>query len=285
MGKRRRCLALFFGAAVLFTAVGVATPQVASAATATIYFRGSVTCPEGNKFAGAWVSNSTGGSGFSSKVILPGTSGREARIGRAFANVTVPTTVSINVGCGLKSDGTSWKYVYNGLGKVKATATGTVFINVGCTTTSCTAGARGTGGSTTVNPATESTSSTLYGQEWCTYRAAAFWKQMTGSFPGWGGDAGYWDNNAPNLGWNKRSWPELDSLMVWQPGTAGSVGHVGYVADVRVSNGVTQVKIYDRNWDGRPYDGKIYDRNGAWTNIPAGAAFIRVPPRFTPYNR
>jgi surface antigen len=108
---------------------------------------------------------------------------------------------------------------------------------------------------------------------------------MTGSYPGWGGNAGFWDDSdrAPRLGWGVRSWPEPDSLMVWQP-TAGGVGHVGYVADVRNSNGAMQVRIYDRNSDNRPYDGKIYDRGTAtepWITIPSGARFIRVPPRFT----
>jgi surface antigen len=107
--------------------------------------------------------------------------------------------------------------------------------------------------------------------------------------PGWGGDAGFWDDNAPVLGWEHRGWPEPDSLMVWQP-TGGGVGHVGYVADVRSSNGAMQVKIYDRNADNLPYDGKIYDRPrpapaDPWISIPPGTRFIRVPTRFTPYNR
>jgi surface antigen len=264
----------------------VVLPSAASAATTgTVYFRGSVTCPEGVPFAGAWVNSSSGKSGWANKTVLPNTSGREAKIGLTISSVALPTTVSLNVGCG--TNGTAWKYVYNELGNVKASATGTVFINVGCTTTKCTTAPRGTGGSTSTNPAAESTASTLYGQEWCTYRAAAFWKQMTGSFPGWGGNAGNWDdpNRAPSLGWQVRSWPEPDSLMVWQPTATNRYGHVGYVADVKVENGAAKVKIYDRNWNNRPYDGVVYDRSGEWISIPGGARFIRVPPRFTPYNR
>jgi surface antigen len=285
---RRRTASVLAGLLFVATVATFVTVTGAEAATGTVYVRGTVTCPEGQPFVGAWVDNSTGQSGFASKTILPGTKGRMARIGRTLSSVTVPTTVKINVGCGGSTS--SWGYVFNGLGNVRATGTGTVFINVGCTTLSCTSAPKGTGGIAT-NPATESDPRTLYGKEWCTYRASEFWKQMTGSYPGWGGDAGYWDDldRAQRLGWGVRSWPEPDSLMVWQPGTAGAVGHVGYVADVRNGNGAMQVKIYDRNWDGRPYDGQIYDRprpsTDPWINLPSGARFIRVPPRFTPHNR
>jgi surface antigen len=103
---------------------------------------------------------------------------------------------------------------------------------------------------------------------------------MTGSYPSWSGNAGYWDDNAPTKGWAVRGWPEPDSLMISQPTSRNLAGHVGYVADTRVYNGVTQVKIYDRNFDFRGTD-----RNGLWMGVPSGARFIRVPPRFTPYNR
>jgi hypothetical protein len=145
------------------------TASRAEAATGTVYVRGTVTCPEGQPFMGAWVDNSTGQSDFATKTILSGTAGRMARIGRTLSSVTVPTTVKINVGCGGST--TSWRYVFNGLGNVRATGTGMVFINVGCTTGGCTSGPKGTGGVAT-NPAAESNPTTLYGKEWCTYRAS-----------------------------------------------------------------------------------------------------------------
>lgn len=252
------------------SAVVLLTAEPSDAATATVYVRGSVTCPTGQPFRGAWVKSSSSGSDWASKSIHPGTSNRMAKISRTLSNVTVPTMVSLNVGCG--GETSQWKYVFNGLGNVKATKAGTVFINLDCTTTSCTRAPRGQAGSTTDNPGEDSTQ--------CTWRASEFWKQMAGSYPPWGGHAGYWDDNdnAPRTGWQVRGWAEPDSIMVWQPATLPPYGHVGYVADTRVSNGVTQVKIYDRA-AGRA------DRQGAWISVPAGARFIRVPPRFTPYNR
>lgn len=256
----------------------------ARAATATVRFRGSVTCPSGYPFAGAWVESSGGGSGFATNSVMPGTDNRLAIVSRTLTNVTVPTILRINVGCGLKANGTDWKKVYNGLGRTSASGAGMVFINVSCTTTSCTTAPRGNAGSTTRNPATTTNPADMYGQEWCTYRASAFWKQMTGSFPSWSGDAGAWDNNAPAQNWAVRSWPEPDTLMIWQP-PVGTVGHVGYVAHVRNNNGTMQVKIYDRNWDGQPYNQQLFNRDGKWEAIPAGARFIRVPPRFTTHIR
>jgi hypothetical protein len=246
--------------------VVVGTPGRSEAATGTVYVRGSVTCPVGQPFAGAWVNSSAGGSAFADKRVHPGTGGRMARVSRRLDGVRLPTTVSLNVGCGTR--GTQWRYVLTGLGKVRATGTGTVFINVVCDTSRCTTVPRGPAGPS-VNPMRDSTQ--------CTHRAAAFWRQMTGSFPSWGGDAGWWDTNS--AGWAKRNWAQPDALMVWQPGpTSSRYGHVGYVADTRVVAGRTEVEIYDRNWGPS-------DRQGAWITVPPGAQFIRVPPRFTPYDR
>jgi len=271
--RSRALLAGLLLAAISFT---FASERPASAATATVYVRGSVTCPEGQQFAGAWVTSSGGGGDFASKAIYPGTGSRMAKISRTLSNISVPSKISLNVGCGIVN-GDQWRYVFNGQGAVTAPGTGTVFINLACTTASCTTAARGLPGSTSVNPAA--------GVGECTYRAAEFWKQMTGSYPGWGGNAGEWDTRARDIShWNIRGWAEPDSLMVWQPGsTSSSFGHVGYVADTRVSSGATQVKIYDRNWDGDPTN--VDQRDGVWIGIPAGAQFIRVPPRFDPHNR
>lgn len=257
-------LVLVTTAIVVFGAAG----RSEAAATGTVYVRGSVTCPAGQPFAGAWVRGSSGASGFANTRVHPGTGGRMAKVSRKLENVKLPTTVSLNVGCGTRGASGKWRYVFNGLGRVRATGPGTVFVNVGCTTSGCTTAPRGPAG-TAVNLFPDSIQ--------CTYRAAAFWRQMTGSYPSWDGDAGWWDDNSS--GWAKRGWAEPDSLMVWQPGpTSSRYGHVGYVADTRVASGRTLVKIYDRNWGPS-------DRQGVWITVPPGARFIRVPPRFTPRNR
>lgn len=263
----RRVAAL--AAAALLAVLVPASP--AHAATGTVNVKGTITCPDGHPPAGVWVDSSAGRSGFAGLKTLPGTSSRHVRFERQLKDVTLPTTVKLNVGCGTKN-GDQWRYVFNGVASVRATATGTVFVALGCSTSSCSTPAKGTAGSTTVNPGADSSQ--------CTWRAAEFWKQMTGSYPAWGGNAGYWDDNAPGKGWNVRSWPEMDTIMVWQPTSGNAAGHVGYVADLRVYNGATQVKIYDRNWVGPGAD-----RNGVWIGIPPGAAFIRVPPRFTTHQR
>lgn len=106
----------------------------------------------------------------------------------------------------------------------------------------------------------------------CTYRAADFWKLMAKRYPNWAGNAGYWDDNAKAVGWSVRAWPGINSLFVTQPTSANKCGHVGYVADVRVSRGALQLKIYDRNHD---YRGG--DRNGVWGGWSSSMWFI-VPP-------
>jgi hypothetical protein len=106
----------------------------------------------------------------------------------------------------------------------------------------------------------------------CTYRAAEFWKLMTRRYPNWGGNAGYWDDNARSAGWSVRSWPRINSLFVTQPTSSNPYGHVGYVADVRVYKGALQMKVYDRNHDFRGSD-----RNGIWITWTSSMRFI-VPP-------
>jgi hypothetical protein len=252
--------------------------QPAAATTGTVYVRGTVTCPSGYPFAGAWVNSSTGGSKFAGWTHRNGTDRRMADISLTLSSVALPTTVSLNVGCGTNSSG-GWRYVYNGVGQVRATATGTVFINLGCTTTACGIAPKGQLDSRTDNG---------FETKYCTRRGAEFWKQMTGSYTPWRtstgkyGDAGVWDDLAPGTGWAVRAWAEPDSLMIWQGSSdvKDPSGHVGYVARVRNSSSGVEVLIYDRNWNG---DGA--DRNAVWVNVPANGRFIRVPPRFTPHNR
>jgi hypothetical protein len=258
---------LLVSAAIVSAAIVVAaTPGRSEAATGTVVVRGSVTCPAGQRFAGARVVTSTGGGGGAHSEVYPHTGGQMAKVSRTLEGVRLPSTVSLTVGCGIERG--RWRHVISGLGKVRTGGSGTVFINVACNTDHCLTAPRGPAGPAggAANPMSDSTQ--------CTNRAAAFWRAMTGSFPSWGGDAGWWDDNS--VGWAKRGWAEPDSLMVWQPGpTSSTSGHVGYVADTRVAAGTIEVKIYDRNWGSA-------DRHGAWIPIPPDAEFIRVPPRFTP---
>jgi surface antigen len=119
----------------------------------------------------------------------------------------------------------------------------------------------------------------VFEQTQCTARAADFWKRMTGRYPNWRdstgryGNAGYWDDNAGATGWLIEGVPMADSLAIWQPTSTNKAGHVGYVADTRVSNGILQMKIYDRNFDFRGTN-----RNGVWLNYASGMKFIVVPP-------
>jgi surface antigen len=111
----------------------------------------------------------------------------------------------------------------------------------------------------------------------CTWRAAEFWKEMTGRYPNWGGDAHAWDDNAGATGWAVRSWPRPDSIVVWQKNQiSGGVGHVGYVADTKVSGGKLLMKVYDRNRVGQGVD------KTEWLAFQPGMRFIVPPPRTAP---
>ena len=110
-----------------------------------------------------------------------------------------------------------------------------------------------------------------------TWRAAEYWHLMTSRYPNWGGNAGAWDDNAKATGWTVESWPRVNSLFVAQPATGQPTGHVGYVADVRVYNGLVQLRVYDRNADLHGTD-----RNGAWINFSSSMRFIVPPNRGAP---
>jgi surface antigen len=97
---------------------------------------------------------------------------------------------------------------------------------------------------------------------------------MTGRFPNWGGNAGYWDTNAAATGWKVEAVPFADSIVVMQPTATNAAGHVGWVADTRVKSGVLQVKVYDRN-----SNFKCINRDGVWLNVASSMRFIVVPPR------
>jgi hypothetical protein len=261
-------LALVLLVAALAGAPPNGTPTLSASAssstTATYRVYGTVACPSAMPVVGVWMRSTGGGSQFLSWTPYPGASSI-ARIYKAFTT-NLPTSIYLNVGCGGKP--AKWRSSSR-TPTVSVSSGSVLYLNTECNGLGSCAyfpKENNTPPAPSYNPAADSTQ--------CTWRAAEFWKKMTGRYPNWRGNAGYWDDNAATTGWAKRSWPRPDSLAVWQPTASNPAGHVGYVADTRVSNGVLQMKIYDRN-----YDFRGTDRNGVWLNFVRGMKFIVVPPR------
>lgn len=264
-----------WGRTSLIAALMVLAVSASAASAATSYqIRGTVVCPSGQSVVGVWVNSSGGGSGWAGWTPYPGRP-HVARYLRKFTT-NLASNVSLNVGCG----GTRARWSTSNRTPSIRIATGSIlFMNTRCNTTTKTCAFSplvSTPAAPATNPAFDATlgDPRHNGIGWGTYRAAEFWKTMTGRYPNWGGDAGDWDDNAKKLGWRIEGVPFPDSLAVWQPGTASKWGHVGYVSDVQVTNGVLQMKIYDRNWDTRGGD-----RNGIWVTPRADQRFIVAPPQ------
>ena len=229
--------------------------------------RGSVSCPGGLPVSGVYVHSSGGGSDFASWTAYPGAS-TMARYSRTFTT-TLPSTIYFSVGCGSGSTSGSWK-TSNNSGQATVSSGTVLYDNFTCN-----------GSGTCVEfPMEDNTPAAPLNNpgsdpSQCTWRASDFWRLMTGRYPNWGGNAGYWDDNAQATGWSVVSWPRVNSLFVSQPTGSNKAGHVGYVADVRVSSGQLQMKIYDRN-----YDLRGTDRDGVWIAWTNSMRFI-VPPART----
>lgn len=242
----------------------VATAGPAAAASA-VAIRGTVACPSGMPVVGVWVESSGGGSGFAGWTAYPGAS-TIARFARSFS-AALPTTVYLNVGCGREPS--NWGSSSRTPSATIASAA-TLHYNVECSSVGSCAVFRNDNN----DPPSPSSNPTADSSQ-CTYRASDFFKVMTNRQRNWRGDAHAWDTAAASVGWTVRSWPRPDSLVVWQPNMGGAhatLGHVGYVADTRVSSGKLQMKIYDRNWGPA-------DRDGVWVNFVSGMKFIVVAPR------
>ncbi|WP_459722668.1 CHAP domain-containing protein [Actinophytocola sp. KF-1] len=235
-----------------------------ASAAVTYNVRGTVTCPGGYPVSGVYLHSSGGGSAFASWTAYPGAS-NIARFSKSFST-RLSTTIYFSVGCGRGSAPGSWK-TSNASPKVTVSSGSIYYTNAECN-------ARGTCSYFPMEdnrPAAPSTN-VVKDRTQCTYRAGEFWKLMTKRYPNWGGNGGYWDDNAKAVGWSVRAWPRINSLFVKQPTSSNPAGHVGYVADVRVYNGALQMKIYDRN-----YDFRGSDRNGTWIAWTSSMRFI-VPP-------
>jgi len=229
--KRMRFLALV-GTAAATIAVGF---WAAPASAATISVSGTVSCDGGNAVVGVWIQSSGGGSGFAAWTRLPN------RVNVASYSKTLstalPTNISLHVGCG----GTSSSWWGDNWTPNKAIG-GSATLNARCSE----------GPGTAVRcawPATgASRSYNGFAGGYCTWGAAEKWKQNTGAYPGWNGDAMYWDTNARSAGWTVVSTPRARAVVVMEPGaTTSSVGHVAWVNSYRISGSTIYLNITDMN--------------------------------------
>lgn len=269
-----RRIAVVLTGLVLLMGAGVVTGQPASAAVA-IELRGVVSCDAG-PVVGIWANSSGGGSSWvTNRQAFPNRS--EVNVYHAIITTNLPTIVRLDVGCG----GTPAAWGSNNHSpNLSIGGMGYTSLNLWCHNNgACNWAANGSGSapSPSFNPAS--------GVCWCTWRAADFWKQMTGRYPNWGGDAGYWDDNAAARGWtvsapNPSPAARPRSLFITQPTARNSAGHVGFVRDVRIYNGATQILISDRNSDGSCLNGTqaVFDRTDAWINVAPDMRFIIPPP-------
>lgn len=265
---RRARIGFGIAAAALLSTTGFGTQRVGAASSLEI--RGTVVCASNEPVVGVWVQSSGGGSNFAGWTAYPG----KPHVARYSLKMTTNLTTSIylNVGCGRTPAqwGRSARTV-----TLKVTSGVQAFLNARCPAgkTTCTSPVMENN-----TPAAPSTN--VFEASQCTARGADFWKRMTGRFPNWRnpttgryGNAGEWDDNAGATGWQVEGVPMPDSLAIWQPSGSG-VGHVGYVANVRVRSGVLEMFIYDRNWSGPGVN-----RNGVWVAATSSMRFIVVPPR------
>lgn len=105
----------------------------------------------------------------------------------------------------------------------------------------------------------------------CTWGALNKWYQSEGYYPGgWTGNAMAWASGARSAGYTVGSMPRTRSIIVMQPGVAGSssVGHVGWVTAV---NG-NQVTIIEMNATAGAYN---YDTRTV--TLSGGMSFIYAP--------
>lgn len=275
-----RSVLLRIGAAAVLAlalATGIASANAASGtsphSSGEVHLRGAVTCPSGDNVEGVYVHSSGGGSTFATWSAYAGYA-TTAHYYTAFTT-NLPTSIYLSVGCGGSTQG--WKYAPNSPSKTVSSGAVWLYDDVTCSTTSCSfpSSPKNTG-STTTNPFSDPKDCAAEGAPptcECTYRAASFWKTMTGHYPDWNGNAADWDTNAAAKGWSVWTLPRPGVLFVEQGTKSNPYGHVGFVADVRNSGGVLQMKIYDRN-----YDFKGSDRNGVWINWSSSDKMIMPPP-------
>jgi surface antigen len=94
-----------------------------------------------------------------------------------------------------------------------------------------------------------------------------------GAYPAWGGDAGWWNDNAPRYGWAVQSMPTSHAIVVFEPNTNGArgYGHVAWADAVQARSDGVYVHITEMNWVGF---NKVSDR---WIRHQAGLSYIPAP--------
>jgi surface antigen len=109
----------------------------------------------------------------------------------------------------------------------------------------------------------------FYGQ--CTYWANMRYKELTGIYVPWLGNAYQWDYGARSSGWIVSGTPKVSAIIVLQPGVQGA-GYYGHVAIVEHINADGSVLTSNWNWAGNW---------GNQTNVTffpgAGVSFVYAP--------
>jgi surface antigen len=73
-----------------------------------------------------------------------------------------------------------------------------------------------------------------------------------GRYPAWGGNAGWWDNNAPGSGWPVQGMPTSHAIVVFEPYSNGmrGDGHVAWADAVQARGDGVWVHVSEMNIGG-----------------------------------
>ena len=232
---------------------------VAGAAPAPLTVTGAVQCAAGRNVVGVWVASTGAGSGWASWKDDPG------RDDVAYYSRTITSAVAVGVALHVGCGGTARKWLADDRmpGRLSVSPGRQFVINaLACGTDlptlvpgrtligSCSLPPAGKGGSLTSDPGDPGN---------CTCGAAFFWKENTGSYPAWGGNANVWadaSTGAPASGWDVVDFPVPHALVVWP---SGRFGHVAWVTGI--------------NW--RTSTLRFIDMNGGnWTDPAAGVTSL-----------
>lgn len=242
MHTRSKARAVAALAAVALAATLLAAPG-AGAATKRVV-KGTVICAHGNKAMGVWVESSAGGSRwakFHRSATHPNAGFYTAEVTTAAAS----TKVRLHVGCGAKDTAGNWR---SNLRTKAATVAGSRTLNTKCDDTKA-----GTQDNKCAWPPQGNLAPYNLARAdptQCTYGALEWWKQRTGTYPKWSGDAKDWAVTAAQNKWQTSAVPHVRAIVV-QPATKDNPwGHVAYVRDVYpVAGGQFDIRIQEKNWD------------------------------------
>jgi hypothetical protein len=239
------------GAAVAISTIGLAIP--AQAATYSVNFGGTVECSNGQPVEGVWVQSSAGGSRWAGWFAFPG------KADAAFYSTTLTTLapntwVTLHVGCGGSTS--SWRSnLLSGWVWVKGGQQFTV--NMQCNAAS--AGRQLNACTPPPLPAAYSLSGPDGDPGYCTWGADTKWKEATGYWPNIHGNAKDLDEDAARKGFRVTSAPSRRAMIV--KNTADKWGHVAWVRDIKLVNGVVKISVTEMNGGS-----VMLDRKNAITN-------------------